>query len=330
LTYFHFPRELPLVVSEWNYDSSANILPERAQASYISASYVLSRLKNMYAAGIDYQTYFCLEDFDNNKEKVVRNVGVFWFDPEASDYKGAAKASYLVFRMLANLGNEFFTTGSRINDDYINVLAGKNQDQITILIYNYIDPYAVTSLISRNIATFNNAEQRFILELVQSGRLEKTLRKELDINSQRTTPKVKSFLGQLQELSDAIAKLKVTNRTLKLNLKGLKGNYTYQKYFVDALTTRPNRFNPAEEKELIAAEAYQESLTLSPYSAVAIVLKKKPREIPLPAPTLPVAAPSQEANVTAPAKSEANATSGAALPVAKPESQDLKSSGSKN
>ncbi len=329
LSYFHFKREIPLVVSEWNYDSSANVLPARAQASYITASYIPSRLKNMYDAGIDYQTYFCLEDFDSNKEKVVRNVGIFWFDPEASEYKGGPKTSYLVFRMLKNLGSELFNAGSKINDDYVNVIAAKGQGQITILAYNYIDPYATTSLISRNIATFNEAERRIILALVKSGRLAKVLRKELDINSLRTTPKVKGFLGQLQELQERTAKLKTASRTLKLSLKGLKDNYAYQKYLIDASTSRADRFNPVEEKEIVAQEAYQETLTLAPYSVVEIVLKKKPKEI-TPAPeSVPLPVPSQEANVTAPAKSEANVTVSNVTSAVKPE-PEIKTGTGKN
>jgi len=320
LTYFHFPRGLPLLVSEWNYDSSANILPERAQSSHISSSYIFSRLKNMYEAGIDYQTYFCLEDFDNNKEKVVRNVGIFWFDPESSDYKGAAKTSYLAFRMLALLGGELFSAGPKINDDYINVIAAKSKDQINILAYNYIDPYAVTSLISRTIATFSKREQEIILGLVRSGRLDKLLRKESDINSLRTTPKVKGFLNQLQELNERIAKLKTTGRTLKLNLKGLKGTYVYQKYLIDASIRHANRFLPVEEKEISVLDTYQESLTMSPYSAVEIVLQKKSEETARPEQihSLP-AVLLQETNLTASSKSEANVTVSDILTIAKPE-----------
>lgn len=320
LTYFRFKRDLPLLVSEWNYDSSANILPERGQAAHISASYIPSRLKNMYEAGIDYQTYFCLEDFDGNKEKVVRNVGVFWFDPESSDYKGGPKASYLVFRMLAALGSELFTSGPKINDDYVNAIAGKSKDQIAIIIYNYIDPYAVTSFISRSIAIFNDGERKFILELVRSGRLSKVLRKELDINSLRTTAKVKGFLVQLQELGERVEKLKSANRTIKLNLKGIKDNYSYQKYVVDASIARAVRFSPTEEKDILNQEIYQESLALSPYSVTEIILKKKPKEAQAVEQAQAAAAPSQplQANVTAPAKKDINGTTGNVTSVLSP------------
>ena len=108
LSYFDFDRNTPLIIDEWNYDTSANILPERQEKSYIAASYIPSRIKKMYEAGINYQLYFCLEDFQNNKEGVVRNVGVFGFDSEASEYKGAPKSIYNVFRMLSSLGNSAF------------------------------------------------------------------------------------------------------------------------------------------------------------------------------------------------------------------------------
>lgn len=55
LTYFNFDKDTPLIIDEWNYDSGANLLPERAEAANIGASFIPSRLKNMYEAGLDYQ-----------------------------------------------------------------------------------------------------------------------------------------------------------------------------------------------------------------------------------------------------------------------------------
>ena len=101
-------------------------------------------------------------------------------------------------------------------------------------------------------------------------------------------------------------KLKTTNRRLRLSLKGLKGSYILQKYLVDASTRHTNKFLPVDEKEVVAEDTSQELLTLSPYSMVAIVLKKKPQEIPVAAETIPTPLRSHEANVTAPAKKENN------------------------
>ncbi len=53
LSYFNFDRNTPLIIDEWNYDTNANVLPERKEKSYISASYIPSRIKNMDEAGID-------------------------------------------------------------------------------------------------------------------------------------------------------------------------------------------------------------------------------------------------------------------------------------
>ncbi|MCM8795706.1 MAG: hypothetical protein NC928_03355, partial [Candidatus Omnitrophica bacterium] len=109
LSYFHFEGNLPLIVDEWNYDRAMNVLPERKEASHIAASYIPARLKNMYEAGLDYQLYFSLEDFYHPKEGVIRNTGIFWFDPASSEDKGKAKSIYSVFRMLGSLAKEMFT-----------------------------------------------------------------------------------------------------------------------------------------------------------------------------------------------------------------------------
>ena len=80
LTYFKFSSNIPLLIDEWSFDGSANILAARGKNAYISASYIPGRLKNMYEAGIDYQTYFCLEDFGDNEAGAIRNLGIFSFD----------------------------------------------------------------------------------------------------------------------------------------------------------------------------------------------------------------------------------------------------------
>jgi len=47
---------------------------------------------------------------------------------------------------------------------------------------------------------------------------------------------------------------------------------------IDASCGKECPFLPVEEKEVSPAEAYQETLTLSPYSVNLIVLKQKPKE----------------------------------------------------
>jgi hypothetical protein len=278
LSYFDFDRNTPLIIDEWNYDNSANILPERQDKSFISASYIPSRIKKMYEAGIDYQLYFCLEDFQNNKEGVVRNVGVFSFDAEASEYKGSPKATYNVFKMLSNLGNSMFTTSLKPNDDFVDVIATKTQDRIAILIYNYIDPEIVRSYLSRNIAVLNGAERKALLNLITSDKLDKIMLRQLDISKIRTSNKLKNLLKKTQDLYDKAKKFESDARKINIGIKNIKGNYLYQRYSVDSSCSINCAFTPVEEKELKLSATHQEILSLSPYSVQMIIFTKKPEE----------------------------------------------------
>ncbi|MDD4894232.1 MAG: hypothetical protein PHW54_02835, partial [Candidatus Omnitrophica bacterium] len=168
LSYFNFDRNTPLIIDEWNYDTNANILPERKEKSFIASSYIPSRIKNMYEAGINYQLYFCLEDFQGNKENVVRNVGIFTFNSEASGYKGEPKSIYNLFKMLSGLGSRMFTTSLKSSDEFVDVIATKGQDRLALLIYNYIDPEIARNYLSRNIATLNSAERKSLLNIIAS------------------------------------------------------------------------------------------------------------------------------------------------------------------
>ena len=278
LSYFNFDRNTPLIIDEWNYDTNANVLPERKEKSYISASYIPSRIKNMDEAGINYQLYFCLEDFQNNKEGVVRNVGVFSFDSEASEYKGAPKAIYNVFRMLSNLGNNMFSASLKPNDEFVGVIATKTQDRIAILVYNYIDPEIVRSYLSRNIPALSGAERKALLNLITSDKLEKIMLRQLDISKMRLSKKLKALLKKAQELNDRAEKFKSTTRNVNMSIKNIKGNYLYQRYVVDSSCSTNCAFTPLEEKNLNLSEPYKETLALNPYSVNMIILGKKPAE----------------------------------------------------
>ncbi len=278
LSYFGFERNTPLIIDEWNYDTTANILPERREKSFIAASFIPSRIKNMYEAGIDYQLYFCLEDFQNNKENVVRNVGIFGFDSEASEYKGAPKCIYNVFRMLSNLGNNMFTASLKPNDEFADVIATKAQGRVALLIYNYIDPEIARNSLSRSIATLDGAERKALLNIIASGKLENILSHSLEIPKIRVSRRVKSLLTAAQELNDRAEKFKSLARTVNINIKNVKGNYLYQRYVVDSSCSSNCAFKPVEEKDLNLSDAHQEKLSLSPYSVNMIILSKKPAE----------------------------------------------------
>lgn len=279
LSYFNFERNIPLIVDEWNFDRDANVLPEREENSYIAASYIPSRINNMYKAGIDYQVYFSLEDFQNNKEDVVRNVGIFSFDSEYTEYRGAPKSIYNIFRMLANLGTNMFS--QKLEDEFAGVIATKSREGIALLIYNYIDPEIVTSFLSKDIAILNDAERRFLLNLIKQDKLEKIMLGQSDIVTLRTSNRVKAILKKALELNSRAKRLKASARNMKINIKNLKNHSLYQRYTVDSSCGLNCAFVPVEEQEINPTELYQEELLLEPYSVHLIILKTKPRQASL-------------------------------------------------
>ena len=278
LSYFHFANNTHLIIDEWNYDPGVNVATERGQDAFICASYIPARIKNMYDAGLDYQLYFSLEDFQNNKEGITRNTGIFSFDPAYFDYKGEPKASYNVFRMLAKLGKNMYSCTDKFKDPFAGIIATKDKDTISLLIYNYIDPDPVISYLSRSIGSLPGAERKTLLALTKSTRLEKIMLGQLDIARLHISNRTKAILKKLKELSDKTQKFKSSSRNLKLGIKNLKGNYLYQRYTTDSSCSSNCAFVPAEEKEINPADMYRENLILNPYSVNLIVLKPKPKE----------------------------------------------------
>lgn len=277
LNYFGFDRDTPLIIDEWNYDGGANLLPARQEKANITASYIPARIVNMREAGLTQQLYFCLEDFQNNPERVTRNVGIFWFDPESSEYKGGPKATYNIFKMLFGLGKEMFIL-PKINDEFIGVIATKSEDYISILFYNYIDPYIARNYLSRNIGILNDAERKVILNLVKSDNLGKVIDGQTDISGLRISARLKNMLKKAQELNRLANAFKDTSRGVKLNIKNLKDSYLYQRYVIDSASGFDGKFSPAGEKEIGGVEVYQETLSLPAYSVEMLILKKKPKE----------------------------------------------------
>ncbi len=296
LEYFNLDKNTPLIIDEWNYDSGANLLPERAEAANIAASFIPARLKYMHQAGLDYQMYFCLEDFQANQEKVVRNVGIFWFDAESSEYKGGPKAIYNVFEMLAKLGNKMFLL-PKLNDEFVGKIATRQDDYVAVLFYNYIDPYIARNYLSRNIITLDEAERKALLNLIKSDKLEKIISRQIDISGLRITSRLKAMLKKAQELNEQAAEFKVSNRKINFSLKNLKEKYLYQRYAIDSSCTLNCSFVPVEEKEINSPDLYNETLTLPPYSLQLIILKKKPPEetAAAPVPAAPAEQPQSQA-----------------------------------
>jgi hypothetical protein len=305
LYYFNFPKDMPLIVDEWNYDSGQNVLPERKEKSYIGASFIPSRLRHMYEADINYQLFFSLEDFQDNLEGVARNVGAFWFEPSETGYAGGNKAIYNVFRMLSKLGPDMYISPSKISDEFIGMVATRSEDSFAILIYNYIDPDIFRSFLSRNIATLGDGERKSLLDIFKSDTLERIKRREVDINSLRIPGKTKNLLKRAQDVFESSQRLIEAPRELKLGIKNLKNDYLYTRYSIDSACGFNCEFAPAEEKSIAFSDGvYGEKLILKPYSVHLIVLKPKPVELkvaPAPKPEEPEVSP---APVAAPEKKE--------------------------
>ena len=304
LVYFNLDKGTPLIVDEWNYDNGTNKSPERKEKSFVCASYIPSRLKNMYKAGLDYQLFFSLEDFQGNQEGIMRNVGVFWFEQNSPEYKGGNKSIFNAFRMLAQLDNVMLVPSPKPNDEFIDIIATRKQDGAAIMVYNYIDPEIFMNYVTRNISTLSRAESKSLLNLLKSDTVEKIKNKELDISRLRLRKRVKALLFKAQELNEQATKFMYSARAVKLNIKNMnlikagaqsktkaegglepeKEPFVYERYTIDSSCGISCEFAPVEEKDIDITAPFQETLTLNPYSVTMILIKKKPKvaEITLP------------------------------------------------
>jgi hypothetical protein len=277
LSYFRLDNNTPLIVDEWNYDRDANVLPARREKAYISASYIPSRIKGMLACGLDNQIYFSLEDFQNNNENVTRNTGIFYYADKYLAKKSGTKASYNVFKMLKELGPDMYSL--KFDDEFVGTFATKSKDKITLMIYNYIDPDIVTNYLSENISALNPSESKFILNAIRSDILDTIISSPQEINSARTTARVKALLKKAQELKEEAEKLSSSGRSLKISLKNINGDYLYSRFNVDSSCSFNCDFKPVEEKELSLNGVFQQELLIEPYSVSLIILNKKQTQV---------------------------------------------------
>lgn len=266
LSYFNFDENIPLIVDEWNYDNGLNLSPEREEKSHINASYIPSRLKNMAESGIDYQVFFSLQDFQDNSELVNRNVGVF-------SNKNAAKSLFNVFKMISALGQNMFVSSAKFSDDFVGVVATKQDSDICVLVYNYIDSEAAKNFISKNIAFLNEKEREIVVDIVRTDKWGKILNKNLDFTGLSLTGKLTSMLNKAVEINDKSKKFISSNRTLQFELKNMKEDYSYQRYVVDSACSSSCNFVPFEEKELELKDSYQWPINVTPYSVNLLVFK---------------------------------------------------------
>lgn len=292
LSYFHFNRNIPLIIDEWNYDSGANYLSARQENANIGASFIPARLKNMYESGLDYQIYFSLEDFYSSKDRLVRNTGVFRFNPYSkADYQQWPKSIYSVFRMLSQLGSSMYVLSEKTPDEFVGAIATKQDEYIAVILYNYIDPALAKNYLSRNIAVLNDAEVKILLKIIKSDGLEKIIGRKTDVSAVRATKRLKTMLKNAQELNILASIYKASDRTVRFSVKNIKEKEVYQKYVVGPSCSAVCELKPVEEKELNGANVYSETLKLPPYSVYLLIFKKKPKEVQPEVVPAPVAAP---------------------------------------
>ncbi len=274
LKYFRIRNDVFLIVDEWNYDSGLNMLQERDGRSQIGASYIPARIKNMGESGLDGQVFYCLEDFQNNKEGINSNRGVFRYEDKNSTYKGTPKSIYTVMLMLNALGSSQYTSLA-LNDEFVGAIATRKGDDIILLIWNYIDPDAGRNLLSRSIATLNDKGQAALVGIVKSGKLDDTLMQKVPVE-EPATEKLKALFKKVFESAASASASLEHARDVKITLSNLKGDYLYRRYVVDdSCVPAYCPFVPVEEKQVLADNLYQETQSLKPYSVSLLVLQRK-------------------------------------------------------
>jgi hypothetical protein len=299
LTYFHFTG-VSLVVDEWNFDAGLNKAPERNPRAAVGASFIPCRLKHMFEAGLDRQVFFCLEDFQDNKEGVERNVGAFGYEP-GLEYRGIPKKILSVFRMLNSLGGTMFIPSANFNDEFVGVIATSAPDAFAVLVYNYIDPDIFKNYLSRNIAVLKDAERAAIVSLVKSEAYCRVASGEKSLDEIRLPGRSKTFVKKALELARLADKYRQMPRRLRLTVKGKPENYTYQEYRMDDSTNPDTGFVPFTQGEFSTGGSID--VELAPYSVRLYVFKKMAKKENPPE----IAAPqiSSAAQVAAPASAEA-------------------------
>ena len=274
LTYFSFDSTTPLIISEWNYDRGVNFEPQRGWESYVAASYIPSRIRNMVNAGIDYQIFYCLEDFKNNKEGVNRNLGLFWFEPKHVQYSGGPKTLFNIVRMLNMLGSEMFLS-SRLDNQFVGIIATKTKTGIALLLFNYIDPEIARNYLSRQMIELHPKLAKNLVSLINSDKWGKILNKQIPLKSLRVHKRIKSKIQEAIDLNQEAKSAINQDQLINLNLNKLDENYIYKKYIVDKTCSLDCLFTPVEEKEIRTTNNYKEILQLQPYSVVLIILDKE-------------------------------------------------------
>lgn len=124
LNEFSFDPQTPLILTEWNL-----YVDHLERNNEKGASFIPSMLYDLDKAGIDYHTFFSVQDFDDIDPSPA-GLGLFTLF-------GMAKPSYNVFVMLSKLGE--YRLKTLISDDQnIGAIATRTKEgRIKVLIWNY-------------------------------------------------------------------------------------------------------------------------------------------------------------------------------------------------
>lgn len=272
LSYFGLKQEVALVMDAWNWGiDDRKFLDERQVYSYIAASFIPARLKNMNEAGLDRAVFYSLQDQQDEKGNPVNNFGMLIVQEKHNRKEVSARATYSVYRFLSLLGNEFFPALSA-GDGSVGGLATKRNSDVALLFWHYSDPYLVRNQLERVFISLSGKEQNTLLEIIKSNRLKDLLNKKITAGELTDSDKLKRSLEELAQLYEKAEQSK--SHRISLTLKNIKGWYQYRRYAVDEICAKHCEFRPVEQKAVNITGDYIETVNIEPYSVVFITLDK--------------------------------------------------------
>ncbi|MFZ5907809.1 MAG: GH39 family glycosyl hydrolase [Nitrospirota bacterium] len=283
-----YRRDTELLVGEWiiwQHFGKEHGFSNVEHDNEVNASYIVSSLIAMDAAGIQKHSYAYLVDSVPGKE-FVGDFGLF-------TKRGIIKASFNAFAMISML------EGKRIridnNDLTVRGVASRKEGKISILLSNFV-PYGKMILGTqlrqlREKGYTKNDMKRYGL----------TPEKLRDVAAGKTSVESLNLPGKIKaDLKEAQAEVRKyrDREAMQINVQvnfqnGLSGKYRYEKYLIDA--THGNSYALRNEAKKVGSKSAQEinalrgvklekveegtvsgntlrNLSMSPYSVVLLVL----------------------------------------------------------
>ena len=130
-----------------------------------------------------------------------RNVGLFWFEPEYAQYTGGPKSTFNVVRMLNSLGNQMYQS-SRLDNEFVGIIATETATGVAILIYYYIDPNLARNYLARQMAALHPKNVKQLVKLMDSDQWQKVLNKEIPLESLKLHRQIQATIQEVIALHD--------------------------------------------------------------------------------------------------------------------------------